>query len=132
MCQQTQADGGVYTMYYVTTDIATTPASLQLLNEAAAGGPISQAACSTTGSMNPVVATVLVDPRGKPTTYERDANTNLVLSVTDPLTQVTSYTYDANTVGQIVRASDRGADDRFDQPDASASFRRYSPGLIPT
>jgi hypothetical protein len=37
VCQQTQADGGVYTMYYVTTDIATTPASIQLLNEAAAG-----------------------------------------------------------------------------------------------
>ena len=29
VCQQTQADSGVYTMYYVTTDIATAPGSLQ-------------------------------------------------------------------------------------------------------
>jgi len=125
VCRQTQADGGVYTMYYVTTDIATTPASIQLLNEAAAGGPISQTACSGTGSMNPVVATVLVDPRGKPTTYRfngsgaltsvtdslgqtttynRDANTNLLLSVTDPLSRVTSYTYDAN--GNVLTVTD--------------------------
>ena len=117
VCQQSQADSGVYTMYYVTTDIATAPGSIQLLNEAAAGGPISQAACSTMGSMSPVVATVLVDPRGKPTTYrfngsgaltsvtdalgqtttyDRDPATNLVQSVTDPLNRVTSYTYDGN------------------------------------
>ena len=42
VCRQTQADGGVYAMYYVTTDIATAPGSVQLLNEAAAGGPITQ------------------------------------------------------------------------------------------
>jgi RHS repeat-associated protein len=125
VCRQTQADGGVYTMYYVTTDIATTSATIQLLNEAAAGGPISQTACSGTGSMNPVVATVLVDPRGKPTTYrfngsgalisttdalgqtttyDRDANTNLVQSVTDPLNRVTSYTYDGN--GNVLTVTD--------------------------
>jgi RHS repeat-associated protein len=116
VCQQSQADGGVYTMYYVTTDIATTPASIQLLNEAAAGGPISQGPCTPMGSMSPVVATVLVDPRGHPTTYRfngigalvsltdalgqtttyaRDAATNLVQSVTDALGRVTSFTYDA-------------------------------------
>ncbi len=125
VCQQTQADGGVYTMYYVTTDIATTPESVQLLNEAAAGGPISQTPCSGTGSTNPVVATVLVDPRGKPTTYrfngsaaltsvtdalgqtttyERDATSNLLLSVTDPLNRVTSFTYDAN--GNVLTVTD--------------------------
>jgi RHS repeat-associated protein len=131
VCRQTQADGGVFTMYYVTTDIATTPASLQLLNEAAAGGPISQTACSGTGSMNPVVATVLVDPRGKPTTYrfngsgaltsvtdaqgqtttyERDATTNLLQSVTDPLNRVTSYTYDGN--GNVLTITDPGGNVR--------------------
>jgi RHS repeat-associated protein len=125
VCQQTQADGGVYTMHYVTTDIATTPASLQLLNEAAAGGPISQAACSGTGSMSPVVATVLVDPRGNPTTYrfnaasslvsvtdalgqtttyDRDPTTSLVQSVTDRLGRVTSYTYDAR--GNVLTVTD--------------------------
>jgi YD repeat-containing protein len=125
VCRQTQADSGVFTMYYVTTDIATTSASLQLLNEAAAGGPISQTACSGTGSMNPVVATVLVDPRGKPTTYrfngsgaltsvtdalgqtttyDLDPSTNLLLSVTDPLNRVTSYTYDAN--GNVLTVTD--------------------------
>jgi YD repeat-containing protein len=64
VCQQSQADGGVFTMFYITADIATTPASLQLLDEAAAGGPISQTPCSATASSSPVVATVLVDPRG--------------------------------------------------------------------
>ncbi|OLD62965.1 MAG: hypothetical protein AUI47_10710 [Acidobacteria bacterium 13_1_40CM_2_68_5] len=125
VCQQTQADTGVYTMYYVTADIATTPASVQLLNEAAAGGPISQAPCSAAASSSPVVATVLVDPRGHPTTYhfngsgalvsitdalghtttwQRDPATNLVQSVTDPQNRVTSFAYDAN--GNVISITD--------------------------
>jgi RHS repeat-associated protein len=125
VCRQTQADGGVYAMYYVTTDIATAPASVQLLNEAAAGGPISQAPCTPMGSTSPVVATVLVDPRGHPTTYrfngggvltsvtdalgqvttyEREANTNLLLSVTDALSRVTRFTYDAQ--GNVLTVTD--------------------------
>ncbi len=64
-----------------------------------------------------MTATVLVDPRGKPTTYrfngqgyltqvtdalgqvttyEREAGTNLLLSVTDSLNRVTRFQYDGN------------------------------------
>jgi YD repeat-containing protein len=37
VCQQSQADSGVFTMHYVTADIATAPASVQFLSEAASG-----------------------------------------------------------------------------------------------
>jgi hypothetical protein len=46
VCRQQQADGGVFTLYCVTVDNATTPESVLLLQEAAAGGPISQAPCT--------------------------------------------------------------------------------------
>jgi len=72
-----------------------------------------------------VVATVLVDPRGHPTTYrfngigaltsvtdalgqtttyEREVNTNLLLSITDPLNRVTQFSYDAN--GNVLTVTD--------------------------
>jgi RHS repeat-associated protein len=72
-----------------------------------------------------VVSTVLVDPRGKPTTYQfngrsfltgvtnalgqtitytRDAATNQVLSVTDPLGRVTAFAYDAS--GNVTSVTD--------------------------
>ncbi len=118
VCEQTRADTGKFRFFYITADRATLPESLQLLNEAAAGGPISQAPCSaTTASTAIVVATVVVDPRGKPTTYrfnghsyliqvtdalgqvttyERQEGTNILLSVTDPLNRVTRFQYDGN------------------------------------
>ena len=116
VCRQQQADGGVFTLYYVTADIASTPDSTQLLQQAESGGPITQAPCTGPASTSRVVATVLVDPRGHPTThrfdaaglvtkttdamgqattYERDAATNLLLSTTDPLGRKTAYSYDA-------------------------------------
>jgi RHS repeat-associated protein len=116
VCRQRQADNGVFTMHYVTADIATTPESVQLLQEAEAGGPISQAPCMAAASSSAVVATVLVDPRGHPTThrfngfgvlievtdalgqtttYERDAATNLLLATIDALGRRTTYRYNA-------------------------------------
>jgi YD repeat-containing protein len=98
-----------------TTDRATLHESLQLLSEAAADGPITQTPCSvTTATTAPVSATVVVDPRRKPTTYrfngqsyliqrtdalgqtttyDRQASTNLLLSITDPLNRVTQFQY---------------------------------------
>jgi RHS repeat-associated protein len=118
VCEQLHGDGGIFRFFYITTDRATLPESLQLLAEAAAGGPISHTPCSVgTATTAPVAATVVVDPRGKPTTsrfngqnyliqrtdalgqvttYERQAGTNLLLSVTDPLNRVTAFQYDAN------------------------------------
>jgi RHS repeat-associated protein len=125
VCQQTQVDGGVFTMYYVTADIATSPASVQLLNEAASGGPISQAPCGSDASSGRVVATVQVDPRGNTTTYRfssagdltsvtdalghtttytRDPATNFVTSVTDALSRTTALTYDA--AGNVLTVTD--------------------------
>jgi YD repeat-containing protein len=64
VCQQQQADGGWFRFFYITADRATLPESLQLLTEAAAGGPISLAPCGTTTSTtNTVTTTVVVDPR---------------------------------------------------------------------
>jgi RHS repeat-associated protein len=125
VCQQTQADGGTYLFYYITADRATLPESQTLLAQAAAGGPITQAPCTGTASSALVVSTVVVDPRGKPTTYQfngqsfltgvtnalgqttaytRDAATNQVLSVTDPLGRVTAFAYDAN--GNVTSVTD--------------------------
>ena len=126
VCTQTRADGGVLRFFYITTDRATLPESLQLLAEAAAGGPITQTPCSTvTATSAPVAATVLVDPRGHPTTsrfngqgyllqrtdalgqtttYTREAGTNLLLSITDPLNRVTAFQYDAN--GNVTQLTD--------------------------
>jgi YD repeat-containing protein len=42
VCHQQQADGGVFTLHYVMAALATTPESLGLLQEAEAGGAISQ------------------------------------------------------------------------------------------
>src|SRR5688572_12774678 len=66
VCQQEQADGGKYKIYYVTTDRASFPESIQLLQQAAAGEAISVAPCSAAVSTGMVVATVLVDPLGRP------------------------------------------------------------------
>jgi YD repeat-containing protein len=90
VCQQQQADGGWFRMYYITADRATLPESEQLLNEAAAGGPITQAPCSGVASSAIVTATVLVDPRGTPTTYRFNTDGYLI-QVTDALGQVTTY-----------------------------------------
>jgi RHS repeat-associated protein len=116
VCRQQQADGGVFTLYYVTADIASSPDSTLLLQQAESGGPITQAPCTGPASSSAVVAAVIVDPRGHPTThrlnasglvtkitdamghattYERDPSTNLLLSTTDPLGRKTAYTYDA-------------------------------------
>jgi YD repeat-containing protein len=128
VCQQTRPDTGTVRFFYITTDRATLPESLQLLAEGAAGGPISQTPCSAaTATDAPVTATVLVDPRGKPTTYrfsgqgyllqvtdalgqsttyERETDTNLLLSITDPLNRVTRFQYDANgNVTQVIDAA---------------------------
>jgi len=90
VCQQQQADGSLFTMFYVTADIATMPASLLLLQEAAAGGPISQPPCAAAASSSRVVATVLVDPRGQPTTYQFNS-AGVLTAVTNPLGQTTTY-----------------------------------------
>jgi len=78
---------------------------------------------TVSSSAAPVAATVLVDPRGHPTTsrfngqgyllqrtdalgqtttYTREAGTNLLLSITDPLNRVTQFQYDAN--GNVTRS----------------------------
>jgi len=125
VCRQPQADGGVFTLYYVTADIASSPDSTLLLQQAESGGPITQAPCTGPASSSQVVATVLVDPRGHPTThrfngsglvtkttdamgqattYERDAATNLLVSMTDPLGRQTAYSYDgAGNVTSVTR-----------------------------
>jgi YD repeat-containing protein len=116
VCQQVHSDSETFTFYYITADRVTLPESLQLLSGAAAGGPISQTPCTGAASAPIVTATVLMDLRGKPTTYrfngqsfliqqidalgqvttyEREDGTNLLLSVTDPPNRVTRYQYDA-------------------------------------
>jgi YD repeat-containing protein len=125
VCRQTQADGGTFTFYYIPADRAGLPESQQLLAEAAAGGPITQAPCTGVLSSALVVSTVLVDPRGTPTTYQfngqsfltgvtnalgqttaytRDATTNQVTSITDPLNRVTTFAYDAS--GNVTSVTD--------------------------
>src|SRR5574337_218073 len=125
VCRQTQAGGSRFTMYYITADQATLPATIQLLADAQAGGPITQPPCSATASSSPVVATVLVDPRGHPTThrfngaglrmvatdalgqttlFEYDALSNLLTATTDPLGRVTRFAYD--TVGNVTTITD--------------------------
>ena len=85
-----------------------------------------------------MVATVLVDPRGYPTTYQfsessdltsvtdalghtttytREASTNLVTSVTDPLNRTTAFTYDAN--GNVLIPSGATVRGRLTQVDKS-------------
>jgi RHS repeat-associated protein len=115
ICRQEQADGGIWKFYYITADRATTPENLKLLSEAESGGPITQTDCSARLSNSPVVATIVVDPRGNPTTYrfngkgsmvsatnalgqttrfKRDETTDLLISQTDTLGRKTKYTYD--------------------------------------
>jgi YD repeat-containing protein len=103
VCRQTQAGGGVFTMYYVPANEATSPASVQLVNEAAAGGPITQAPCSAPVSSARVVATVVVNPRGYPTTY-RFSGTGDLTSVTDALgyTSRAPQPVDALTIGGTI------------------------------
>jgi len=48
-CQQVHADSGTFPFFYITADRATLPESIQLLAEAAAGGPISQTPCTRGG-----------------------------------------------------------------------------------
>jgi YD repeat-containing protein len=125
VCRQQQADGGLFTLYYVTADIASSPDSTLLLQQAETGGPITQAPCTGPASSSPVVATVLVDPRGHPTThrfnasglvtqttdalgqataYDRDPASNLLVSTTDPLGRQTAYSYDgAGNVTSVTR-----------------------------
>ena len=125
VCQQEQADGGKYKIYYVTTDRASFPENLQLLQQAAAGGPVSIPPCAATVSTAIVTATVVVDPMGRPTTYrfngngflvsitnalgqttslQRDSVTNQLISATDPLARSTLWEYD--TAGNVVRSTD--------------------------
>ncbi|RPI08192.1 MAG: RHS repeat protein [Zetaproteobacteria bacterium] len=83
LCTQTRVDTGVFRFFHITTDRATLPESLQFLAEAAAGGPITQTPCNTlTATSAPVAAPVVVDPRGKPTTYRFNGQSYL-LQVTD-------------------------------------------------
>jgi len=116
VCRQQQADGGIFTLYYVTADIASSPDSVLLLQQAESGGPINQAPCTGPASSSKVVAAVIVDPRGHPTThrlntagfvtkttdalgqattYTLDPATNLISSMTDPLGRQTTFSYDA-------------------------------------
>jgi RHS repeat-associated protein len=127
VCRQIQADSGTFLFYYITADRVGLPESQQLLSEAASGGPVTQAPCTGVASSSPVTASVLVDPRGKPTTYwfndqrfltsvtdalgqtttyTRDAATNQILSTTDPLGRQTTYTYDSvGNVTSVTRLS---------------------------
>jgi YD repeat-containing protein len=90
VCTQPRADTGVFRFFYITTDRATLPESLQLLAEAAAGGPITQTPYNAlTATSAPVAATVVVDPRGKRTTYRFNGQ-SYRLQVTDALGQVTT------------------------------------------
>jgi len=117
VCKEQYADGGAQTYYYITADQASTYAALNLLQEAAAGGPISTPPCSASASSSNIVYTIAVDPNGNPTAYRfnsaqkiisitnaggqsstsnRELTTNLVMSRTDSLGRTTSYTYDNN------------------------------------
>jgi RHS repeat-associated protein len=125
VCQQEHGDGGIFKYYYVTADQATTPSGRKLLAEAVSGGPISQAPCFSPVSSSPVVATVMVDPNGNPTTfqfdgtgflssttnalgqtttYKRGPGSNLLSSITDPLGRVTRRVYDNK--GNITSVTD--------------------------
>ena len=125
VCRQHQADGGLWTFFYIPADAAGTPEAERLLAEAAAGGPVTRTPCTVMGSAGPVLATVVVNPRGQPTThrfngagyaiartdalgqtttFERAPGTNLLLRTTDPLGRVTRNEYDA--AGNVIRTTD--------------------------
>jgi YD repeat-containing protein len=53
VCRQQQADGSLFTLYYVTADIASTPDSTLLLQQGESGGPITQAPCTGPASSSP-------------------------------------------------------------------------------
>src|SRR5205814_5240362 len=55
VCRQQQADGGNFKLYYVTTDIASTPDSTLLLQQAESGSQITQAPCTGPASSSEVV-----------------------------------------------------------------------------
>lgn len=137
VCQQTDANGDIYTFYYITNDIATSPMSIQLLSEAKAGGPITTPPCSVTASGSPVAYTILVAPNNNITTYRfnssgriisttdangqtgttnREQGTNMLLSHTDSLGKITSYTYDNN--GNKTSKTD---------PDGRITYYEYEP-----
>jgi YD repeat-containing protein len=105
-CQQVHADTGTFAFFYITADRATLPESLQVLAEAVAGGPISQASCTGAASTAIVTATVLVDPRSKLTTYRFNGQSFLIQQ-TDALGQVTTYEREEGTNLGII-ADDRG------------------------
>lgn len=137
VCKQEQADGGIWKFYYINADRATTSESMKLLSEAESGGSITQDSCSIQGSNSAIVATIMVDPRGNPTTYrfngagsllgvtnslgqttkfERDEPTDLLISTKDPLGRTTRYTYDIN--GNITSITD---------PAGNITYYEYEP-----
>jgi len=137
VCQEQYADGGAHKYYYLTADQATTPWAMNLLTEAAAGGPITLPKCSAVASNSPIAYTIVVDPNGDPTTYRfnnaqkiisvtdasgqtgtsnTDPVTNQVTARTDALGRTTTYTYDSN--GNMTSITD---------PDGNVTHFEYEP-----
>lgn len=92
VCQQEQADGARFTFYYVTAD---DPFSSQRIavSQAASGGAVTVAPCSSGLAPGRVIATVVVDPLGRPTTY-RFNDSGYLLSIVDALGRTTSFERD--------------------------------------
>jgi RHS repeat-associated protein len=117
VCQQEQADGGVYRFYYVTVDTLAGPQTAAVA-QAAVGGPVTLSPCSATTAKGRVVTTVMVNPSGEATTYrfngsgflvsttdalgrtevlERDFFTNEIVGRVDALGRKTAFAYDAQS-----------------------------------
>ncbi len=91
--RQTHADGGVYTFNYTVTGGVVTQTSMTAPN----GGT------TTWHFNNAAYITDITTPDGM-TTYAREAGTNKILSVTDPLSRKMSYVYDAK--GRVTSKTD--------------------------
>lgn len=90
VCQQEQADGGKYTFYYVTGDRLGMP-DANVVPEIANTGRTTMPPCSAPPTTGNVVATVLVDPMERATTYRFDAS-GWLTSVIDTLGRATEIT----------------------------------------
>jgi RHS repeat-associated protein len=114
--KQTAADGGVTTFSYTVLNANSNITFSQNTGGGGGGGGVLTLGGSTINT-SPVLLTTVTDPLGNQTTYHfnpqgylidvtdalgekaiyaRDPGTNQVLSVTDQLNRVTTFTYDAN------------------------------------
>ena len=110
--RQTQADGGIWTFAYTSSGT--------YISEATVTNPRGHA---TTYRFNAAGYQISeTDALGQTSTFERQAGTNLILSISDPIKRVTLLEYDA--VGNLTRVIDPAGNARV--MSYSASFNKVT------